>query len=56
MKYVCTEIPCLGEGFLVQQPHRAREGACRDEAKEVELSLLGGVLNMNKVNIHAINI
>lgn len=56
MKYICIEAPCLGESFLVQQRHTAREGACRDEAKDVELALLGGIFNMNNMNIHCINI
>lgn len=56
MKYICIEIPGLAESFPVQQPHTAREGACRNEAKEVDLALLGGILNMNKMNIHTINI
>lgn len=39
----------------MQSPHTAREVACRGEAGEAELARLGGILNMTRITVHAIN-
>lgn len=41
---------------LVQWPHIEREVTCRGEAGEAEVAVLGGILNMNRMTIHATNI